>query len=92
MARTSTVYLLHFNRRYQHAGHYLGSAANLETRLAEHAAGTGARLTQVVKDAGISWTLARTWRGGRQLERSLKNRGGASRICPICRAAQKAEA
>lgn len=87
MARTNTVYLLHFDRRYQHAGHYLGSAANLDARLAEHAAGTGARLTQVVKDAGIGWSLARTWQGGRQLERSLKNRGGASRICPICRAA-----
>ena len=87
MAQTSTVYLLHFSEPYKHAKHYLGSAADLDTGLAEHAAGQGARLTQVVKDAGISWTLARTWHGGRKRERQLKNQGRASRCCPTCKAA-----
>ena len=27
------VYLLHFNTRYKHAGHYLGSTCDLEARL-----------------------------------------------------------
>jgi hypothetical protein len=28
--------------------------------------------------------LARTWESGRKCERQLKNKGGASRICPVC--------
>jgi hypothetical protein len=39
---------------------------------------------QVVKAAGITWTLARTWPGDRNRERQLKNQGGASRRCPAC--------
>ena len=79
-----TVYLLHFHRPYRHARHYLGWAADLDTRLAEHAAGRGARLTAVVRAAGIGWHLARTWPGGRARERQLKRQGGASRCCPDC--------
>jgi len=55
------VYLLHFNTRYKHAGHYLGSTCDLAARLALHAAGRGARLLHVVQAAGITWRLARTW-------------------------------
>jgi predicted GIY-YIG superfamily endonuclease len=79
-----TIYLLHFDRPYKHARHYLGWAANLQARLAEHAAGRGARLLAVLKQAGIGWTLARTWTGTRARERALKNQGGASRRCPMC--------
>lgn len=79
-----TVYLLHFRERHRHAGHYIGSAVDLDARLAEHKAGRGARLLAVVKDAGITWTLARTWPGGRARERQIKNQGGASRRCPMC--------
>jgi len=89
MTRTGSVYLLHFGTAeeptpYKHAGHYLGWAADLDARLAEHAAGRGARLLQVARDAGITWTLARTWPGTRARERQLKNQGGASRRCPMC--------
>jgi predicted GIY-YIG superfamily endonuclease len=80
-----TVYLLHFDRPYQHARHYLGWALDLNTRLADHNAGRGARLLQVVHTAGIGWTLARTWTGAtRNRERQLKRQGGASRCCPLC--------
>jgi len=80
-----TVYLLHFDRSYRHARHYLGWAKGLDTRLAEHAAGHGARLLQVVAAAGITWTLARTWPGvTRNRERQLKRMGGAARRCPLC--------
>jgi predicted GIY-YIG superfamily endonuclease len=82
-----TVYLLHLDRPYQHARHYTGWAASsrsLKTRLAEHEAGCGARLLQVAKATGISWTLARTWPGGRKRERQLKTQSGASRCCPEC--------
>ncbi len=78
------IYLLHFERPYRHARHYTGWAADLDHRLAEHAAGQGARLLAVVKAAGIAWTLARTWTGTRADERALKRQGGASRRCPTC--------
>ncbi|MEV4534666.1 hypothetical protein AB0J82_12635 [Asanoa sp. NPDC049518] len=80
-----TVYLLHFDRPYQHAAHYTGWASNLTQRLSEHASGRGARLLAVIQAEGIGWTLARTWTGTRTRERALKNQGGASRRCPICR-------
>jgi predicted GIY-YIG superfamily endonuclease len=81
---SSTVYLLHFDRPYRHARHYIGSTTNLRARLAAHARGQGARLLQVVRDAGIGWQLARTWAGGRDRERQIKAQGGASRCCPLC--------
>jgi predicted GIY-YIG superfamily endonuclease len=80
-----TVYLLHFHQRYKHAGHYLGSSNNLTKRLQVHAKGQGARLLAVVHAAGITWTLARTWEGGKHCERQLKRQGGAYRCCPICK-------
>jgi predicted GIY-YIG superfamily endonuclease len=81
---TGTVYLLHFDRPYKHARHYLGWADDLDKRLARHAAGQGARLLEVVSAEGIGWQLARTWPGDRNRERQIKNMGGASRRCPLC--------
>ncbi|MEV4887877.1 hypothetical protein AB0K48_00610 [Nonomuraea sp. NPDC055795] len=81
---TGTVYLLHFAQPYRHARHYLGWTTDLQARLAEHAAGRGARLLAVVRDAGITWTLARTWPGNRARERALKRQGGSARRCPLC--------
>jgi predicted GIY-YIG superfamily endonuclease len=79
------VYLIHFDRRYRHAGHYTGWSTDLAARLAEHGRGDGARLMAVIKDAGITWTIARIWPGAdRGKERRLKRSGGASRYCPIC--------
>ena len=79
-----TIYLLHFDRPYRHARHYLGWTSDLEARLAEHEAGRGARLLAVIRQAGIGWQLARTWEGSRSRERQLKQQGGASRRCPFC--------
>ena len=59
---TGVVYLLHFSTPYKHAAHYLGFSTDLPTRLAEHAAGQGAQLTQVVKQARIGWSLTRSGR------------------------------
>jgi predicted GIY-YIG superfamily endonuclease len=83
-ARVGTVYLLHFTEPYQHARHYLGWAEDVEARLADHAAGRGARLLAVVQSAGIDWRLARTWEGTRARERQIKRQGGLSRSCPLC--------
>jgi predicted GIY-YIG superfamily endonuclease len=83
-AATGTVYLLHFDQPYKHARHYLGWARNVPRRLAEHAAGRGARLLAVVREAGIGWQLARLWPGSRARERQIKRQGGLSRCCPLC--------
>ena len=83
-ARAGTIYLLHFDRPYRHAGHYTGWTTHLDERLLDHELGLGARLTAVVAAAGISWTLARTWQGTRSVERALKRQGSASRRCPLC--------
>lgn len=82
------VYLLHFDSPIapgKHtAQHYLGYADNLNARIEQHRAGTGARLCEVAKERGISFVIARTWEGGRLLERQLKNRKNAPKLCPLC--------
>jgi predicted GIY-YIG superfamily endonuclease len=89
--RRPGVYLLHFERPISPAHtaqHYLGWGADIPARLAEHAAGGGARLTQVALERGIGWQLARTWPGeGRTDERRHKLGAHGARLCPICRRA-----
>ena len=85
MNQIGTVYLLHFGRAYKHAQHYLGFATNLESRLQRHASGNGARLIEVVCEAGIAWKLVRAWYNKpKSFERKLKRRHGAASICPVC--------
>ena len=87
-----TVYLLHFSTPYKHAKHYLGwTEGSIEERLMQHRAGQGARLLQVITEAGLTFRLVRTWDGTRCLERQLKNRHEAPRLCPLC-CAQKTTA
>lgn len=82
-----TIYLLHFEAPISSAHttqHYLGWAEDLEPRISAHRAGDGARLTQVARERGIGFTVVRTWHGTRALERKLKNRHDAPRLCPCC--------
>jgi hypothetical protein len=72
-----TVYQFHFDQRYEHAGHYTGWAEDLDHRVAEHLAGRGARLIEVITRAGIGLRLARTWPGvTRARERQLRRQVG----------------
>lgn len=83
---TGTVYLLHFDRPYQHARHYTGWTTDLPARLAAHRKDSDVKLLRVVRAAGIGWQLARTWPNTtRHRERQLKVQGGASRHCPLCK-------
>jgi predicted GIY-YIG superfamily endonuclease len=79
-----TIYLLHFDRPYQHASHYLGWTENLEGRLWHHAHGSGARLTAAAAKAGIKWTVVRQWTGTRSDERMLHNFKHNNKLCPTC--------
>lgn len=83
-----TVYLLHFERKLHHAQHYIGVTDDLDARMAEHRAGRGARLMEVITSLGIPWQIARTWESDRKFERRLKKQKNAPRLCPICRGEQ----
>jgi predicted GIY-YIG superfamily endonuclease len=93
--RTNTVYLIHAERGIacrkgagkSFAQHYLGSTSDLESRLAEHASGQGSPLIDAWNRLGIGWSVSRTWRGGRKLERKLKRRKNARGLCPACKEA-----
>lgn len=80
------VYLIHFEKPYKHAQHYIGYTDNLDRRTQEHTCKTnGARLLQVVRDAGIGFKVVRTWpEGDRELERKLKSWKNSSKLCPVC--------
>lgn len=91
------VYLLHFDRPYRHAKHYMGYARDvdaLHARVDAHYNATPGdgkhhRLMQVIREAGISFTLARVWPDAtREDERRWKGRSHAAR-CPICRESAK---
>ena len=86
------VYLLHFDSPISPGVHtcqqYIGFATDLNRRLEEHAAGRGARLTEVAKERGIRFQVARVWPDEtREFERELKNQKNGPRLCPICAAA-----
>ena len=84
------IYLLHFERPYKHAAHYLGYAGSgVRRRLEEHAQGRGARLLQVLIAAGITWRCVRVWKGTRDDERRLKKWNGHGKFCPVCRVRPK---
>lgn len=93
--RVSGAYLLAFVREGQHvpygvgrrglALHYLGWAADIGRRLAEHQSGQGACLTRAVVRAGYQLHVVRIWPGAtRTDERQLKGAHNAARHCPWC--------
>lgn len=77
------IYVLHFNQPYKHARHYVGFSKDVPARLEAHRSGNGARLIEVITQAGIGFEVTAIWQGNRKLERKLHKRGG-SRICPRC--------
>ena len=81
------IYLLHFERSYHHARHYLGYTDDLEARVAAHRAGHGSPLVAAAVRDGIEFCVAATWPGDRREERRLhRYRNSPRRLCPICRA------
>ena len=83
------VYLIHFDSKYKHVQHYLGSTNDLTRRLSEHGTPRGARLLQVITEHGIGYKVVRTWDGGFDLEIQLKKRKQASNFCPECQKIKK---
>jgi hypothetical protein len=82
------IYLLHFDRKYAHAQHYLGWALDHKPRVENHRKGRGAKLTRAAADAGIGMRVARVWRNVTRFdERRLHRWNNNSDLCPVCRAA-----
>ena len=83
-----TIYILHFEARYRHAGHYLGWTASdtADARVAEHLRGSGSPLVATALAAGCKVELVRTFSGTPNDERRLKRGGATTRHCPKCRA------
>lgn len=86
------VYLVHFDRRYQHAGHYCGLTHDLHDRLDQHSCGghDASKLMRAVYRARIPWTLVKVWAfddvGAAAIwEQKVKKKNAW--YCPICKPA-----
>jgi predicted GIY-YIG superfamily endonuclease len=89
------IYVLHFDRKLAHAGHYVGSTKTLFKRLKRHAKDGGARILQACREQGIEWRLgglmmveeslfADSKETRVQKERRLKNQHNGKRFCQLC--------
>jgi predicted GIY-YIG superfamily endonuclease len=79
------LYLLHFDPRYLHAGHYLGYTHDLPKRFALHLRGKGSPLVKAAVNQGSRIVLVRLWAEDGNAEQEIKRVvGSRARLCPIC--------
>lgn len=82
------VYILHFNRPYFHARHYVGYTEDTDRRFKEHfnCHQSGSPLIQAALEAGITITVSKIYfDGDRNLERKIKKSHHTERYCPLCK-------
>ena len=81
-----TTYLIHFDRPYRHARHYLGhTELPWPERIQRHRNGNGARLLQALDEKGIGWQVVRTWPDTPwEFEQRLKAMKNSPLLCPVC--------
>lgn len=81
------IYLIHLDRPFHHAKHYLGYCEEGEEqrRLERHRKGDGSKLLRAVNAAGIPYSIVRTWpNADRNQERRFKGHS-STRLCPTCK-------
>jgi len=79
------LYLLHFDPRYRHAGHYLGYTEDLPKRFAMHMRGKGSPLVKAAVKNGSRIILVRIWAEDGNAEQEIKRVVGSRvRLCPVC--------
>ena len=80
------IYILHFEKKYFHAQHYVGYTKNPIRRFKEHFNGQqrSSPLLRAVLKAGIKIEVALLKSGTRKDERKIKNRKKVRELCPIC--------
>jgi hypothetical protein len=68
------------------ARHYIGWCSNMAVRVQDHATGRSkaSRFMAAAKTSGASFEVVRAWHGDKALERWLKNKRNAPKLCPIC--------
>src|SRR5579862_2870322 len=82
--RLGSVYLLHFDRPYHHARHYVGFTHDIGRRIVRHQNGRGSPLIQAVVEAGIKFKVARVWRNVTvRFERRI-HKMQKKFLCPLC--------
>jgi hypothetical protein len=87
-----SLYLLHIEPRYKHAGHYLGWTPDprVNRRAMEHIDGVRGKASPLILaalNAGCTVVIARRWEGpqyDKKAERAKKHRGHTP-LCPLCR-------
>lgn len=89
MKKKWKLYILHFQIRYKHAQHYIGITNNVAERNKRHIAGDAARLTQILKENKINFTMYilaefDDYTDAHNHEKKLKRMGGGRRNCPYC--------
>jgi hypothetical protein len=86
------VYLVHFDKPFKHAKHYLGFCDDehrdtdlaVKTRIEYHRNKRGSKLLAAVVDNGIGFEVVRVWpKASRTFERKLKSHS-STRYCPVC--------
>lgn len=84
--RIGTVYLICFSKKLSHAKHYIGwTEKPLDIRLADHKAGSGAKILAALVQKKISFKVVRTWENVTgHFERKLKNQKNSRQHCPNC--------
>ena len=81
------VYLVHFETKYKHAGHYLGASQDIAWRIQKHLSNNGAALLSHLNRVGIKWNVVRVWPVDNNLyqqEKKLKAWKKSPQLCPIC--------
>jgi predicted GIY-YIG superfamily endonuclease len=79
------VYLIHFEKKYYHAQHYIGWARNVEKRMVHHRNGSGSKLLAHLNKIGIKWEVVMTKKGTGDEERRMKKCKKARSFCPVCK-------
>lgn len=79
------IYILHFDKPYYHAKHYIGFSDDPSLRFKRHLSRTEQPLLKAVVNAGIGITMKIIDpKGDRNRERQLKKQKNSKRFCPIC--------
>ena len=78
------LYLIHFEKKIEHAQHYVGATKNIANRIKLHRVGRGANILRVANRLGIKWELVRVWKGSFELEIQMKKMKNSPRYCPVC--------
>ena len=79
------VYLIHFDRPFRHAKHYLGfTSIGVRNRFNRHLNGDASSLTKAAIQDGVKLVVVRVWNGSRTDERRLKGHS-STRYCPFCK-------